>query len=478
MNARTLEPAPARASYYNIGPDQLGMRAKDLPGLTSVRINDLFPSQYQAVPWTSAEQLKKEIRQRTLATLAGVNLEKIQPGDSVNILASHHGFSIYGGEAYVEMIKTIKDEVVRRSGASDIRLRAGVGLRFRETEEYIAKFGLKDYFQGKAKGIAPVDRGVAIPTAIGTLYGLADAYSARWIIHAHNNDLRELHYHRQIGRLFKPFAMSYATIETRSSYHQSMGPRACNILPRMIYESDFVREKFVCSCFLQVAPAGIMGVDASEDLAAQDKEFTRLNLDWYGKVITLLSSIDSAILIIDYPGPIPYTTTGGILFGNFLNANIDEFDLDKPFTAFTRYTDMLYPDVKPLVEGEVPPPNPAIKCLILNYCSKGYPSTFFAQQLPTLIVGAQADLLANDEQNARFMEYAVKVENLPKAVAFARKCGRTDNILIFDGAVGGFNVSQALLETMQRLAAQVSRKVDQELMPMWLKQRGIERLAA
>lgn len=356
MGLQTLQPAPARTSYYNIGPDLLDMRAVDLPGLTSVLVNDLFPNQYRPVPHESPESFRQEIRQRTLATLEKINLEKIQPGDSVNILTSHHGFSIYGGDAYVEMIKTIRDEVERRSGTSDIRLLAGVGLRFRETEEYIAKFGLNEYFQGKAEGIAPVDRGVPIQTAVGTLYGNAKAYSPRWIIHAHNNDVRELHYHRQMGRLFKPFAMSYATIETRSSYHQSMGPRAANLLPRMIFESDFVQEKFVCSCMLQVGPAGIMGVDASEDLVAQDKEFTRLNLHWYGKIVTLLGAIDSAILIIDYPGPIPYTTAGGILFGNFLNANLDELDLRKPFTAFTRYTDMLYPDVKPLVEGKLPPP--------------------------------------------------------------------------------------------------------------------------
>lgn len=217
-----------------------------------------------------------------------------------------------------------------------------------------------------------------------------------------------------------------------------------------------------------------MGVNASEDLAAQDKEFACLNLDWYGKIVTLLGAIESAILIIDYPGPIPYTTAGGILFGNFLNANIDEFDLTKPFTAFTRYTDMLYPDVKPLVQGKLPPPNPAIKALILNYCSKGYPSTFFAQQLPTLIVGAQADLFADDEQNPLFMDYAVRVESLTKAIAFARKFAQTENILIFDGAVGGFNVSQPLADELYRLAPDLSRHVDEELMPLWLKQRGIE----
>ncbi len=472
MATQTLKPTEPRASYYNIDPAKLKMRAADLPGLISVKASELFPIDQQPVVAATPELTREEIRKRTVAALAGVNLEKIKPGDSVNILTSHHGYSIYGGHAYAEMVRTIRDEVERRSGTSNIRLRAGVGLRFRETEEYIKKFGLDDYFQGQAQGIAPVDRGVPIETPIGTLYGIASAYNAHWIIHAHNNDVRELHYHRQMGRLFKPFAMSYATIETRSSYHQSTGPRMANLLPRLIWESEFVQKKYVCGCMLQVGPEGIMGVDANEDLVAQDKLFTKLNLHWYGKILTLLGAIDEAILIVDYPGPIPYTTAGGILFGNFLNANVDELDLRK-LTPFTRYSDMLYPDVKPLVTGVLPPPNPAIKALILNYCSKGYPGTFFPKQLPVMAVGAQAELLEQDEQNAQFMDYAMKVETLPKALGFARNFAKTENVLVFDGAVGGFNVSQSMADLMHRLAPQISAQVDNELMPMWLKQRGI-----
>lgn len=473
MKETALQPAKPRVSSYNIPPEMLKDRSADLPGMTGVRVVDLFPDSPQPISADSTEDLRKKIRDLTLQEMKKIDLAMIKPGDSVNILASHHGFSIYGGEAYAEMIRTIRDEVELRCRTSDIRLLAGVGLRFRETEEYIKRFELDKYFNGKAAGISPVDEGIPIETEIGTLYGIKRAYNARWIIHTHNNDIRELHYHRQMGRLFKPFAMSYATIETRSAYHQSMGPRAANFLPRIIYESPFVREKFVCSVILQVAPTGIIGVNADNDLVKQDEIFNRLNLNWYGKIITLLSKIEDTILVIDYPGPIPYTTAGGILFGNFLNANVDEFNLDIPFTPFTRYTDMLYPGDVPLNKGSIPPPNPAIKALIINYCSKGYPSTFFAQQLPTLVVGAQADLLSNCEQNTNFMNYAVKVENLRKALDFALRFSKTDNVLAFDGAVGGFNVSQSLAEKLWRLAPVVSREVNETLMPMWLKQRGL-----
>jgi hypothetical protein len=454
-------------------PEQLGERACTLPGMVGVRIHDLFPDADQPMTVSAADETRRQIREITQKTLEKVDLGKIQPGDSVNILTSHHGFSIYGGEAYAEMVRAIRDEIERRCRTSNIHLRAGVGLRFRETEEYIKKFELDKYFDGKATGIAPVDRGVPIETELGTLYGIAQAYSAKWIIHAHNNDVRELHYHRQLGRLFKPFAMSYATIETRSSFHQSMGPRAANLIARTIYESPFVQEKFVCAVMLQVGPAGVMGVDADNDLVEQDKRFSRLNLNWYGKVVTLLSRIEDVSLIIDYPGPIPYTTAGGILFGNFLNANVDEFDLDVPFTPFTRYTDMLYPGTKHLGPDILPSPNPAIKALVINYSSKGYPGTFFAQQLPTLVVGPQADVFRGCEQNTLFMDYAIEVESLRKAVDFARKFAKTDNVLAFDGAIGGFNVSDALAEYLHKLAPQVAEEVDRELMPVWLRQRGI-----
>ncbi len=472
---KTLLPARPRISSYNMSPELLKTRAADLPGLTSVTVAELFPDAPQPISAKVPAEIRQAIRDRTLQALKNVKLGKIQPGDSVNILASSHGFTVYGGEAYVEMIRTVRDEVERRCGTDKIHLRAGVGLRFRENDEHIKFFELDKYFAGKAEGITPVDRGVPIKTEIGTLYGVEKAYSSRWFIHAHNNDIRELHYHRQIGRLFKPFAMSYATIETRSAYHQSMGPRAANLLGRMIYESPFVQDKFICSIMLQVSPTGVIGVDANNDLVEQDRYFTHLNLAWYGKIVTLLGRIKGAIVIIDYPGPIPYTTSGGLLFGNFLNASVDEFDLKIPFPPYNRYSDMLVdPGGKLMKERNLLPLNPAIRALIINYCSKGFPCISFAQQLPTLVVDRQADFLRNCEQNYGFMDHALQVEGLRKAVDMARRFTRVENILVFDGAVAGFNVSESLAEEMRRLAPEVSQEVDQFLMPMWLKQRGIQ----
>lgn len=471
MFDRPLRPAPPRKSQYNIDPGLLEKRAADLPGMASVKVSDLFPELPRSI-YSPGDDIKV-IRKKTLDSLSSVDMSKIKPGDSVNILTSHHGFTLYGGEAYAEMIRTIKDAIEERTGATDIRLRAGVGLRFRETEEYIKKFNLDDYFHGKAIGVAPIDAGVPIETAVGTLYGIKRVYDARWIVHVHNNDVRELHYHRQIGRLFKPFAMSYATIETRSLYHQGLGPRAANFLPRVIFDSDFVQSKFAFSVFLLVTPSGIVGVDADNDLVRQDERVARLNLETYGKIITLLSSIDEVIIVMDYPGPAPYTTAGGILFGNVLNATVDEFDLDVGLPPFTRYSDMLYDKAGKPILKDMPRANPAIKMLVINYCSRGYPGTFFAQQIPTVVVGPMADLLAACEQNPEFMKHALRSDNLDAAMAFARRVTGVEKVLAFDGAQGGYNASEALVEFLRREAPHVGTRVDQVLMPKWLKQRGL-----
>ena len=111
-------------------------------------------------------------------------------------------------------------------------------MRFGKDEAQLHEEGI---FKGKAAGMAPVDQGIPIETQKSKQYGVKRGYSARWIIHAHHSDIREIHYHRLMGRLFKPFAMSYATIETRSIYHQSMGPRAANIIPRIIFESPLFK---------------------------------------------------------------------------------------------------------------------------------------------------------------------------------------------------------------------------------------------
>ncbi len=165
----TIAPSKPRVSTYNMNPEELHARAAELPGMQGIYISELFPDAPVPIPTDPLEKFRAKIRELTLKELKKVDLSKIKPNDSVNILASSHGFSIFGGEAYAEMIRTIRDEVEQRCGTNDIRLVAGVGLRFRETEEYIKKFKLDHYFHGKAIGACPVDAAVPITTEIGTL---------------------------------------------------------------------------------------------------------------------------------------------------------------------------------------------------------------------------------------------------------------------------------------------------------------------
>ena len=472
MGQKTLKPAAPVLSQYTIDPGLLKMRGVDIPGMTSVTFRDLLPS--IPVPLFPSEQGIETIRRATREALNGVDMTKIKRGDSVNILASHHGFTLHGGAPYAEMIKVTRDVIEERTGTKDIRLRAGVGLRFRETEEYIKKFNLDQYFNGKAMGMAPIDEGVPIETELGTLYGLKRAYDAKWIIHAHNSDLRELHNHRMINRIIKPFAMSYARIETRSTYHQNFGPRSANIIPRAVFTSDFVQSKFVFSIILAVSPNGINEVSADNDLLKQNDYITVDTLRWYGKLLTLLEKIDECNVIVDGPYPIGYMKAGGIVYDNFAGLSVDEFDLDQGFPPFSRYTEMYFDEQgHPFLE-KIPPLNPAVKWMINNYCMSGLPSAFFAQHVPSVVVGrALADHLNADPQNTQYMKYAVTAEGLEEAVRFVSRVSGTSKIIVFDGAAGGFNMTEPLADLLRSKASGIEETVETKLLPKWCRQRNL-----
>jgi len=473
MAQKTLKPADPIRSQYTIEPTLLKMRGADLPGMTSISFRELLPS--IPPPLFPGDQGIEAIRRASRESLARIDMTKIKKGDSVNILASHHGFTLLGGAPYSEMLKVTRDFIEERTGTEDIRLRAGVGLRFRETEEYIQRFGLDKYFKGKAKGMAPVDEGIPIETEFGTLYGLKRAYDAKWIVHAHNSDLRELHNHRLIDRILKPFAMSYARIETRSTYHQNFGPRSSNIIPRAVFNSDFVQSKFVFSIILTTSPNGISGISADNDLFKQNDHITIDALCWYGKLLTLLKEIDQCIVLLDGPYPIGYMKAGGIVFDNFAGLSMDEFDLDHGWPPFSRYTEMYFDERGLPLLKEIPPLNPAIKWIVNNYCFIGYPSTFFAQHVPTVVVSrALADLINSCPQNPQYMRYAVMADGLEEAIRFVAKASGTSNVIAFDGAVGGFNLTEPLADLLRSKASGIEERVETQLLPKWCRQRNLK----
>jgi len=457
---------------YGIDPSLVKTRVSELPGMTSVTLRELFPD-LPPVIFPGDEGIVA-VRRHTEQALESVDMSRIKPEHSVNICSSHHGFTLLGGDPYAEMLKTIRDVIEERTGCKNIRLRAGVGLRFRETEEYIRRYKLDEYFNGKARGVAPVDEGVEIETEIGTLYGIKRIYDANWIVHAHNSDVREVHFHRMVDRAVKPFGMSYARIETRSTYHQNLGPRAANFTARAIFDSPFVQDKFAFSCFLTVVPHGILGVDADNDLYSLNERVTEVGCRYYGKMMTLFSEVDECIAALDFPCPVPYVFSAGVIYANLVGANTDLFDLELPLPAYTWYTEAFYGRKGFPLLPEIPRLNPAIKMCLHSYAWTGYPSAFFSEHIPTVVVGQeQADLFNRDPQNLNYMKHAVLSESTKSAMEFARKITGTEKVLIFDGAPGGINLSQPLRDLLLAKAPEVNRRVEEELIPKWLRQRGV-----
>ncbi len=471
-----IMPIAPKPSQYGIDPSLVKTRAAELPGMCSLKLKELFP-ELPDVIFPGGDDALDKLYEVAKEELRKVDMSMIKADQSVNILASHHGFTLLGGWPYAVLLKAIRDVVIEKTGCKNIRLRAGVGMRFRETEEYIKRYGLDEYFgPGKTKGVAPIDEGIPIETEIGTLYGIKAIYDADWIIHAHHTDVREVHFHRQIDKAVKPFSMSYARIESRSTYHQNLGPRAANFTARAIFESEFVQSKFAFGAFLNVGPHGVIGVIADNDLYKINDIATFVGCQLYGKVMTLFGKIDECIAVLDFPCPVPYVFSAGVIYANFTGANSDLYDMEgTPLPAYTWYTEAYYgKNGKPLLP-ETPLLNPAIKMCVHNYAWTGYPSAFFSEHVPTVVVGAeQAKMFDLEPMNIKYMDYATVAKTTEGAMEFAYQTTGTDKVIIFDGAMGGLNCSESLAKELIEKAPAVSKEVEEVLMPKWFRQRGVD----
>ena len=173
-----IMPIAAKPSQYGIDPSLVKRRVAELPGMCSLRLAELFP-ELPPVIYPGGHDALDKLYQVAMEELRKVDMSFIKPGQSVNILASHHGFTLLGGQPYAILIKATRDAIIEKTGCRDVRLRAGVGMRFRETEEYIRRYQLDEYFgPGKTKGVAPIDEGIPIETEVGTLYGIKAVYDA------------------------------------------------------------------------------------------------------------------------------------------------------------------------------------------------------------------------------------------------------------------------------------------------------------
>ncbi len=423
-------------------------RAALSPRFVSLNVRELFPDIPGAIYAQDGDL--SPVRRATEKALANVRMDTIRPGDRVNILCCEHSFIICEGEPYAEIIRTTKDVVRGRTGCEDIRLRIGTGVGFHEAGELVEHYKFDEYFDGKTAGVVPLDKGVPIETEIGTLYGVARAYDADRIIHVHYDDPREIYLHRFIDRALKPFGMGYARFETRSVFHSNFGNRSGNFIPRAIFNSSFVQEKYAFSCIQMSSPAGITGVEADNDTRRLNRRLILSALRAYGKIYRLICEIDECVVVLD-GGKWPwYLHAGGITSGNLFKAPLDFLDLRVGSSQNEIGSDF----------------NPAIKAFVVN---NTWRQAFWDLELrvPTIMVGKH-------EPPTFGVKKIVTAEDFESAMDFAVRIAGTDKIILFDGSFGHINLSPSLAEYMSGKAPEIAHQVDEELLPMWLKQRGID----
>jgi len=461
MLKQAIQPAPFFPSVY--GPKPRARRGAGLPGIVSVGVRDLFPDISPEI-YRPSDELSV-IRKTAEKALETVDMSMIRPQHTVNIVSCEHGFSIMGGKPYAEMLKTLKDVVQERTGCENIRLRVGAWNGFREADEPIGFFDLKAHFgKDKVAGFGPWDKGVAIETAVGTLYGIQKVYDADWFIHAYYDDAREIYLHRYLNRPLKAFVMAFARLETRGLYH-NFPTRSGNILPKVIFDSPFVQQRYAFTCLLRSSPAGIVGIDAENDIYRIDQRITLNHLREYGKMQELFAAIDECVVVVDGGRWMYYVQAGGLCFCELLYATRDHFDLSNPIT--TAGWDLPDPDFAGVL-------NPAVKAVVVNQAWRGIPAAGITMMIPTILVGRDlTDMFAMDAASPGITEFVVTAETLDGAVGFARHIAKTDKLIVFDGSFGHINLSPSLGDLMIQSAPEAARKVEAEL-PKWLKQRGID----
>ena len=117
--------------------------------------------------------------------------------------------------------------------------------------------------------------------------------------------------------------------------------------------------------------------------------------------------------------------------------------------------------------------NPACKVIVLHQAWPGI-NYLGLEETPMVIAGEDhAAMWQADHCNPYISETARVAPDLPKAMEIAQDFYRTDKVIIFDGSFGNINCSRSLAEFLVKKAPEVNREVEEKLLPMWLKQRGI-----
>jgi hypothetical protein len=450
--------------------NKTAMRASELPGMCSVAVNDLFPSITKEI-YKYGDDLSI-VRKATEDALEKVDMSMIKPDHAINIGCSEHGFSVMGGHAYTEMLRTIRDVVKERTGNTHIKLALSMYKTPQEALEVIEHFDLAKNFE--VEGSCPFDKGIPIETEGGTFWGIKKVYDCDWLIHAYYDDPREMYAHRFVQRCFKSFVMNYARYETRCSYHMGFGGRAGNIIPQLIHDSDFVQGKLAFGCYMNLCPSGIATIDAENDLYKISNRSTIRQLKDFGFMLHLLRKLDNFIAVWDGGRWGYYLHVGGVCFGNMLN-NKDPMDLDVVALFGPTVNISEYKGDGPLNYAKVEI-QPSLKAVVSNQSWPGIAGILFlTHMMPTYIVGEeQRENYRNDRTNPGFADTALYADTLEEGIAGARAKTGVQELLVFDGSFSHINCTRGLAEQMVRVAPDIEKRVTEELYPKYLRQRGID----
>lgn len=437
------------------------MRAYDLPGMKSVMAKELFPDLPDPIYAFPGDDLNL-ISEYTRKALENVDMSMIKPDTSCNIICSEHGFLIYGGLAYLQMLKELRKVVLERTGCLDLRLRVVMYRTPKEGQEVIEYYNLREEFDNKVDYVAAYDKAIPIKTRIGTFYGIEKAYDADKFIYAYYDDPREIYCHRMYRKSFKAFTMNMARYETRSVFHATFGnlytfgPSA-GVIPTAIFDSDFVQSKYTFACFLRSSPAGVYGVDADNDLYAIDDRIMYSSLKNYALVYQLLCSVKDWNMIVDGSRWAVYLQGMGLISGAIQKGFQDYFDLESPREPFTSTV------------------NPNLRSVIVNQAWGGLAFPLGAQ-CPVMIVGDELEnIYRYDPTNKPTLSLpkTKTVATLPQAVEMAKEVSGNDRFMLFDGSIGFINCTENVAEDLIALAPKIHDKVCNELYPMYLKQRNM-----
>ena len=470
---KAVRTAPYMPSIYGNTPEK---HFYDLPDAVSVTVSDIFPAITPAI-YKFGDDLKI-IADATRESLKNVDMSKIQQEDTINLCCSEHGFTLLGGNAYVTMIKTIKEVVEERTNNQNIRLRLCMYRTPAEAKEVIEYYHLREQFDCEIMGCGPFDEGVEIDTYIGKLYGLKKVYDADWFIYAYYDDPREMYVHRSYNRCLKSFMMNFARYEVRSCVHNTYGPSSAMIIPQAIFDSEFVQNKFAFGTFLMTAPTGVVEIRSDTDLYAIDRASQINMLKNYEMMRELFSQLDPYIAVWDGGRWGYYLHTGGLVFGSAEISHYPFFDLDVPYTM-DRSKMMGGYDGGVMAKGVGD--SPILKGIVSNQSWIGLNVSFVAHGTPTWCVGEeQLNMYRHDPTNQGFMpgmawaDLVTLTDTLEHGIAEAQEKTGVKNVIAFDGNFGAINCNREAAEDIIKKAAPIHDHVMKEVYPKLLRQRGID----